>query len=275
MPSTPVRTARRRLRKPAVLRASTAAFLLAACSAAPAAAQVSAQPSSPASLSRATQLLVVTTADWTTTSGELRRFVRPDPRSPWQAEGGPIPIVVGRTGLAWGVGFDRLAEGAEPHKREGDGKSPAGVFPLGTAFGFAPADSARHVRLPWLQLAATTECVDDTASAHYTKVLDRGAVPGVDWSSSERMREIRVYRLGAVIAYNEAPAVKGRGSCVFLHVWGGPRSHTAGCTAMDAGELEKLLAWLEPAAHPAVIQVPADVYQRLRSGWGLPARAGS
>ncbi|HSW29440.1 MAG TPA: L,D-transpeptidase family protein [Longimicrobiales bacterium] len=260
MPSTPPRTALRRLQKAALLGASIAAL------AAPAAAQA------PVPLAAANQLVVVTTADWTTTSGELRRFVRPDPGSPWRAEGRPIPIVIGRTGLAWGVGFDAFAGDAEPHKREGDGKSPAGVFPLGTAFGFAPADSAPHVRLPWLQLVPTTECVDDTASVHYTNVLDRAAVGSVDWSSSERMRDIGVYRLGAVIAYNEAPPVKGRGSCVFFHIWGGPRSHTAGCTAMDAGELEELLTWLDPAAHPVVLQAPRAAYARLQAAWGLPDR---
>jgi D-alanyl-D-alanine dipeptidase len=168
------------------------------------------------------------------------------------------------------VGFDRFAEGTEPHKNEGDGKSPAGVFPLGTAFGFVHPDSARWVKLPYLQLVATTECVDDTASAHYTNVLDRAAVPRVDWSSSERMRAIGVYRLGAVIAYNESPPTKGRGSCVFFHIWSGPSSHTAGCTAMDATELERLVAWLDPKARPVVLQVPADVYERLRGRWGLP-----
>jgi zinc D-Ala-D-Ala dipeptidase len=248
------------------------ACLVAACCVAFSAAHASAQTSPPPPLTGATQLLVVTTDGWSATSGELRRFVRDDTRSPWRADGVVVPIVVGRTGLAWGVGFDRFAEGAEPRKHEGDGKSPAGIFPLGTAFGFAPADSARWVKLPYLQLVPTTECVDDTASVHYTNVLDRGSVPRVDWSSSERMREIGVYRLGAVIAYNESPPTKGRGSCVFFHIWGGPRSHTAGCTAMDAGELEKLLAWLDPKALPVVLQVPADVYERVLTDWGLPAR---
>lgn len=257
----PVDIARRLLR-------SVAICLVAAVSSVPAGAQTSA----PTTLTGATQLVVVTTDGWDATSGEMLRFVRDDIRSPWRSDGGRVPIVVGRTGLAWGVGFDRMAEGAEPRKREGDGKSPAGAFALGTAFGFAPPDSTRWVRLPYLQLVAATECVDDTASAHYTEIVDRGAVARVDWSSSERMREIGVYRLGAVIDYNAGPPTKGRGSCVFFHIWGGPRSHTAGCTAMDAGELEKLMAWLDPEALPVVLQVPSDVYERLRSGWGLPAR---
>lgn len=238
-----------------------------------AAPPATAQHAPPPLLSSATQLVVVVTPDWNATSGELRRFTRDAMGSPWRPEGSPVPIVVGRTGLAWGVGLDEAAEGAEPHKREGDGKSPAGIFPLGTAFGFAPPDSARWVKLPWVQLVPTTECVDDTASVHYTNVLDRGAVPRVDWSSSERMREIRVYRLGAVIAYNEAPPVKGRGSCVFFHIWGGPGSHTAGCTAMDEGELATLLGWLDPKSRPVVLQLPADAYERLRARWALPERS--
>ena len=256
-----------RTRRPA------ATLLLAACCVAFSAAHASAQTSPLSPLAGATQLLVVTTDDWGATSGEMRRFVRDDARSQWRSDGGVVPIVVGRTGLAWGVGFDRFAEGAEPHKYEGDGKSPAGIFPLGTAFGFAPADSVPWVRLPWLQLVPTTECVDDTASAHYTGVVDRGAVTRVDWRSSERMRGIGVYRLGAVVAYNESPPTRGRGSCVFLHIWGGPRSHTAGCTAMDAGELETLMAWLDPNARPVVVQVPVRVYERMLIDWGLPARA--
>lgn len=235
-------------------------------------APVGAQVTEPSALAGATQLIVVTTDGWEATSGRLRRFTRDRADAPWRSEGSAVPIVVGRTGLAWGVGFDRFADGSEPHKREGDGKSPAGVFPFGTAFGFAPPDTVRWLRLPYLQLVATTECVDDTASAHYAEVLDRSAVARVDWRSSERMRQIGVYRLGAVIEYNASPPTKGRGSCVFFHIWGGPSSHTAGCTAMDAGELERLVAWLDPRARPVVLQVPLSVYERLRGEWGLPGQ---
>ncbi|MDP2958405.1 MAG: hypothetical protein Q8N53_18400 [Longimicrobiales bacterium] len=224
-------------------------------------------------MSSAKQLVVVTTPGWDSTTGELRRFTRDDPRSPWRPEGNAVPIVVGRTGLAWGVGFDRFAEGAERHKQEGDGRSPAGTFPLDTAFGFAPADSMPWVRLPYLQLTSTTDCVDDTGSMHYNEVLDRSAVARVDWQSAERMRQIGVYRLGVIIGFNTAPTTRARGSCVFFHIWGGPRSHTAGCTAMDAAELERLVAWLDPDARPVVVQVPAAVYPRVRGGWGLPELA--
>ena len=231
-----------------------------------------AQSSIPPLLARAEQLVVVTTPDWDSTSGSLRRFSRHKSGEAWRAEGPAVPIVVGRTGLAWGRGFDSVAApgGAAPHKHEGDGKSPAGVFPLDTAFGFAPADSAQWVRLPYVQLTPGSDCVDDTSSAHYNTVVDRSTVLPVDWSSAEHMRQISQYRIGVIVGYNSAPPSKGRGSCIFLHIWSGPQSTTAGCTALDAGELRDVMAWLDRTRRPVIVQLPAREYSRLRRVWQLP-----
>ena len=100
------------------------------------------------------QLVVVTTPSWTSTTGTMRRFERSTTTSEWRSLDAPIPVVVGRTGIAWGVGFDEISSDG-PHKHEGDGKAPAGVFPLDTAFGFAPLDSMRDVKLPYVQLLPT------------------------------------------------------------------------------------------------------------------------
>jgi zinc D-Ala-D-Ala dipeptidase len=221
----------------------------------------------PQPLAGAAQVVVVTTNGWGSTTGQLRRFVRDSLSAPWRPAGVVVPIVVGRTGLAWGVGFDRFRG---PRKHEGDGRSPAGIFPLDTAFGFAPGDSMRWVNLPYLSLQPSTECVDDTASTHYNAVVDRRAVDSVDWRSAERMRQVPQYQLGVVIRYNAAPAVKARGSCIFFHIWTGSRSTTVGCTALDETELTRLVAWLDPRAHPVVVQVPTKTYRRVRRQWGLP-----
>lgn len=223
----------------------------------------------------ATQAVVVTTPGWDSSSGQLQRLIRDDVHSSWRRVGDPVPIVVGRTGLAWGVGFDELAATgsptAGPRKFEGDGRSPAGIFPLDTAFGFSPPDSMRSVRLQYVQLTTATDCVDDTASVHYNTVVDRGAVPLIDWQSAEHMRKVGQYRLGVIVGYNALPPVKSRGSCIFFHIWAGPRSTTVGCTALDVAELERLVAWLDPRARPVVVQVPAAVYSLVRSEWGLPS----
>src|SRR3712207_8482067 len=56
----------------------------------------------------------------------------------------------------------------------------------------------------------------------------------------------------------------GRGSCIFLHVWRGPRSSTAGCTAMAEPALAELLRWLDPARRPALVQLTDAAYARRR-----------
>jgi zinc D-Ala-D-Ala dipeptidase len=215
------------------------------------------------------QLVVVTTPNWSSTTGTLQRFARATTGSQWRALDHPVPVVVGRTGIAWGVGFDDAStEG--PHKHEGDGKAPAGIFPLDTVFGFAPPDSMQSVRLPYVQLVPTTDCVDDTASLHYNTVVDRATAPRVDWNSAEHMREVAQYKIGVIVGYNASPPVKGRGSCIFLHIWAGPDSHTAGCTAFDEVKVGEAMRWLDPGKRPLLVQLTAEEYEKLRARWGLP-----
>ena len=215
------------------------------------------------------QLVVVITPSWTSTVGTMTRFERATPTSVWSRLESPIPLVVGRTGIAWGVGFDAVStEG--PHKHEGDGKAPSGIFPFDTAFGFAPRDSMRSVLLPYVQLLPTTDCVDDTTSARYNTVVDRAAVSLVDWNSAEHMRQVPQYEIGVIVGYNASPPAKGRGSCIFLHIWAGPDSHTAGCTAFDEAKLREVMFWLDPHKRPLLVQLTADEYRKIRASWRLP-----
>lgn len=247
---------------------------IAACRGASTAPSTAPSPAVPPRIAESGQLLVVTTPGWSSTIGTLRRFSRETSTDPWHPEGATTPVVVGRTGLAWGEEFDALADPSDPaapHKHEGDGKSPAGVFPLDTAFGFAPPSEMRWVRLPYAQMSAASDCVDDTTSSHYNTVVDRGAVSMVDWNSAEHMRGVWQYEIGVIVGYNAAPPRRGRGSCIFLHIWDGPASHTAGCTAFDRDELRRVIAWLDPRRRPVLVQMPSGAYDALAAGWGLPS----
>ena len=216
----------------------------------------------------ARQLVVVVTPAWDSTSGILRRYARSSASAPWRRVGATVPVVVGTSGLAWGT--DSLGGPDDPHKREGDGRSPAGIFPLDGAFGFAPPSAMSNLRLPYVPLLAGTECVDDTTSEHYNTVVDRDRVPDVDWTSSEHMRRIAQYQVGVLVGYNARPVTRGRGSCIFLHIWDGPGSSTAGCTAFPRADVERLVAWLDAAKHPVLVQLPSAEYSRLKRRGALP-----
>ncbi len=128
------------------------------------------------------------------------------------------------------------------------------------------------LRVPYAALEPGSDCVDDERSAYYNTVVNRAAVPRVDWNSAEHMRQIPVYRIGVIVGYNAMPPVRGRGSCIFLHIWGGPTSTTAGCTAMDASALGTLMQWLDRSRRPVIVQLPEAEYRRLAATWGLPAQ---
>ncbi len=216
------------------------------------------------------QALVVRASGWEATAGTLRLFARRDGRSPWRPEAGEIPIVLGRSGLAWGRGIHPPTEAEQPVKREGDGKAPAGIFRLRQAFGYAPPGDAPWIRLPYRQVTPGTLCIDDPASASYNRIID-GPVANPDWQSREAMlREDGLYRLGAVIGHNSDPVLPGAGSCVFLHLWWSPTAPTEGCTALAAEDLERVLRWLEPEAQPVLIQLPGEEYRKRRRPWSLP-----
>lgn len=246
-----------------------AACLVAACR--PQSAAVSS--ALPPLLANSEQLVIVTTPSWDAVQGTMRRFTRTTTRDAWRPEGNAVPIVVGRTGLAWGVGFDAMDAGSSgvPHKHEGDGKAPAGVFPLDTVFGYAPTNAVAGLRMPYIQLTNTSDCVDDTASVHYNTVVEKSAVPLVDWNSAEHMREVWQYEMGVIVGYNASTPIKGRGSCIFLHIWNGPDSHTAGCTAFDREELRRVIEWLDRAKKPVLVQLTSAEYAHWKDQWALPA----
>jgi D-alanyl-D-alanine dipeptidase len=235
----------------------------------------------PDPLARSTQMIVVTTSDWNAVEGRLQRYERGTPRETWRPVGKSIPVVVGKSGLGWGIGVvatdnPNVRVASDPVKQEGDGRAPAGVFALGTAFGYAP-QLPQGSKMPYLELTPSTECVDDVASKHYNRVVERSAV-APDWNSSERMRSAgESYRWGIVVNHNGTvtntharPPMPGGGSCIFLHIWKSSEHGTVGCTAMPQIELETLLTWLDPKRKPLLVQLPAQEYGQLIERWRLP-----
>jgi zinc D-Ala-D-Ala dipeptidase len=236
----------------------------------PATAQIKAPSPAPVKPNYADSLqaVVVTTKNWENTQGSARLYERRSLKDDWKAVGKDFPVTVGRSGLGIDDTSKWSEEVAHSVKREGDGRSPAGLFPLTSAFG---KPESVKTKLSYQSLSEQTECVDDVNSHHYNKIVNRLQVGIFDWKSSEKMASITPeYDLGVFVAYNTYPVVKGRGSCIFLHVWESPNDATSGCTAMSKEDLERVVAWLDPKKTPYLIQMPEQAYSHYKKSWNLP-----
>jgi L,D-peptidoglycan transpeptidase YkuD (ErfK/YbiS/YcfS/YnhG family) len=223
----------------------------------------------PWSVSR--QMVVVTTDGWDATQGTLRTYVREG--ASWKVVGNASPVVIGKTGSAWGVGLSPPQTDG-PQKKEGDGRSPAGVFRIGKAFGYAETNGTA---MPYMGLTASDYCVDVDGSPYYNQLVDEKKVgeQAVAGATEPMRRDIHfqgdhAYRIGFVIEHNP-DGKKGQGSCIFAHLWKTPSTGTAGCTAMADDVMERLLAWLDPTKKPVFVLLPKTEYVRLHDAWNLPA----
>ena len=245
-----------------------AALLLAGCAHRPASEQQASR------WQHARQLVLVTTADWNSNRGTLRSYRR-TPGNEWEAVSVAFPVVIGRAGSAWGIGLHDIPQpGNGPIKQEGDGRSPAGVFAIGEAFGYAQTvDTA----LPYVAMQASDYCIDVSGSPLYNRIVDANEVgaDAVKDSTEPMRRDLHVdgdqrYREGFVIEHTPRgkPAA---GSCIFAHLWKSPDSSTAGCTAMDPAAMQSLLAWLDAKQRPVFVLLPQSEYDRLHAAWQLPA----
>jgi L,D-peptidoglycan transpeptidase YkuD (ErfK/YbiS/YcfS/YnhG family) len=127
-------------------------------------------------------------------------------------------------------------------KREGDGASPAGVWPIREVWyrpdrGPPPAAEFRvHA------MSEDDGWCDDPADPAYNRHV-KLPYP----ASAERLwREDGIYDIVVVLGHNDDPPVAGLGSAVFLHIARPDYSPTQGCVAVARDHLEVLLAAAEP-----------------------------
>jgi L,D-peptidoglycan transpeptidase YkuD (ErfK/YbiS/YcfS/YnhG family) len=216
---------------------------------------------------RTKQLLVVLTNDWTSLKGTLFCFSKHHGK--WDLEFSNS-IVVGSQGLGIGEGLVPLSIAQAPIKKEGDLKSPAGIFSIGTAFGYASSENAKWIRNPYIRATDTLICVDDLHSAHYNNLVNNDSATG-DWKSFEYMhRKDNFYKWGLFINHNAGNPIAGKGSCIFMHIWENDHVGTDGCTAMKEEDMIKVLHWINVLRKPLLIQVPKTEYAKLALQYDLP-----
>lgn len=210
------------------------------------------------------QLIVVTTDSWNKIEGRMSVYEYNANR--WMPVFKEIPIVTGRSGMAWGKGLHKAELNNGKLKKEGDGNSPAGIFQLSGLFGYEDIRSEMNS----LKVDQQTFCVDDSKSDYYNQIVNSDTVKK-DWNSAETMRmKSDVYKFGIFVDYNVKPAIPNMGSCIFMHIWSGSDKPTAGCTAMKESDILKLIGFLDKKKNPILVQVPQSEYLKLKVLYKLP-----
>lgn len=140
-----------------------------------------------------------------------------------------MPCTIGRGGLC-----------AAEEKREGDGCTPAGRWPVrGLLLRPGKADPA-GLRLPWRWVREGDGWSDDPADPAYNRPVH---LPR-PYSAENLLRDDDAYDVIVVLGHNDAPPVPGRGSAIFFHLSEG--RPTAGCVAVEREDMQRLLPLLAP-----------------------------
>lgn len=142
--------------------------------------------------------------------------------------------------LEWGHVRFRCAlgrSGISRIKREGDGATPAGAWPVRHAY--FRQDRLRLLRagISVRALAPADGWCDEPADRNYNRHV-RHPYP----ASAEHMwRADGLYDVVVVLGYNDAPRIKGAGSAIFLHCARQGFTPTQGCIALARRDLVCLM----------------------------------
>lgn len=164
-------------------------------------------------------------------------FVMEKKENSWEPAFEPLDAVIGKNGFA------NYGE-----KKEGDGKTPSGIYSMKTTFGYG---RTMETKMPYRQILADDIWVDDPLAHDYNRWTKMGNTQAASYEIMKRDDDL--YKYGIVIEYNTDPVIKGKGSAIFLHMWRGKNSPTAGCVAVSEKDLIKIIGWLNPDAAPLII----------------------
>jgi len=161
-----------------------------------------------------------------------RGTIRATPPAPMGMENFSAPCALGRSGVI-----------AAADKREGDGATPLGTWPLRKVYyrmdRIAPPETAG---LPVEPISADLGWCDAAEHPDYNRPVP---LPGAA-SHEELSRTEPVYDLVVVLGHNDDPVVPGMGSAIFWHLARADWQPTAGCIATRPDVLSELLAACGP-----------------------------
>ncbi|MBU6171093.1 MAG: L,D-transpeptidase family protein [Verrucomicrobia bacterium] len=219
--------------------------------------------------SNSTQCLLGLADSWDSSHATLQLFQKSG--NQWQPQGEAWKARLGKNGLIWGHGLHPLPKNALI-KKEGDMRSPAGVFSIGGAWGFDPS-IRKHPLLPYRKVTPQDLWVEDPSSPRYNQHLILNQPPSSAWEKKQQMKQSDpAHALKLYIGHNSPPhTIPGDGSSIFFHIWrAGGAKPTAGCTTMDETKLRQLIARIDPSRNPIYVLLPTSEYTKFRKAWKLP-----
>ncbi len=149
--------------------------------------------------------------------------------------------------LCWSRGSTAAAigrGGVKADKREGDGGTPAGTYPLISVLYREDRIMPPASYLPVSPLAPNHGWVDDPTDANYNRLV---SLP-YPARTEQMWRQDGLYDALVVIGYNVEPVIPGLGSAIFLHIARPDFSSTQGCVAVKKEILLGLLPLLGPGS---------------------------
>ncbi len=132
-------------------------------------------------------------------------------------------------------------------KREGDGCTPRGRWPIRTVLLRPDRWIAPPAHLPWRWLRGDDGWSDDPRDPAYNRPVRHPHT----YSAERLWREDRLYDAIIVLGHNDAPPVAGQGSAIFLHLREGDA--TEGCVAVPRETMVELLSALAPESELEII----------------------
>ncbi|HEX7741074.1 MAG TPA: L,D-transpeptidase family protein, partial [Sphingobium sp.] len=134
-------------------------------------------------------------------------------------------LFFGDVSMACAIGRSGVCAAAD--KREGDGCTPLGAWPVRGVLLRPGKVTAEGIRLPWRWVREGDGWSDDPADPAYNRPVH---LPR-PYSAENLLREDDAYDVVVVLGHNDAPPVPGQGSAIFLHLSEG--RPTAGCIAVE------------------------------------------
>lgn len=142
--------------------------------------------------------------------------------------------------------------GVHADKREGDGATPAGIFPLRRVFYRADRLPVPETGLPVQAIVPDDGWCDDPADPAYNRLIKRPFSAGHE----ELWRNDRIYDVIVALGHNDNPPAPNLGSAIFLHVARPGFEPTEGCVAL---KIEDLLVLLSACDETSTLIVPGAV----------------